>query len=478
MQKKFLVNLTLLFLLNLFIKPFWIFGIDRVVQNTVNETDYGIYFTLFNFSMLFAIFLDLGLTGYNNRTIAQNNWLLSKYVPAIVSFKVGLSFIYFFITFLTGYWLGYDAFRFHLLLWLSINQTLLSAMLYMRSNISALQLYKTDSWLSVLDKTLMIVFGVFMLYGNLFSITIMNFIYIQTLAYFITLLVVCILLFKKTHRFAFRIKLPLFIVILKQTLPYALLVLVMTLYYRLDAIMLDFMLDDGTLQTSIYAQAYRIMDAATQIGVLSAGLLLPMFSRMLQQKKEVASLVRLSFKLIFVPSVVVTFMLYAFSGQIMDVLYPGHSGSAEVVLQVLMCCFMSIAMTYIYGTLLTANGNLKLLNILCVGGLLLNLCLNWWLIPEYKSVGSAMASLITQFLIVVIQVIAVYRIFRFSIDLALLFRVLLYCASLFAALFLVKTYFLAWVTQLLALLFVSICLAFLYKLVQIKEIKEILADRQ
>ena len=51
-QKKFVTNLALLLFLNLLIKPFWILGIDREVQNLVGEKEYGLYFALFNLSLV------------------------------------------------------------------------------------------------------------------------------------------------------------------------------------------------------------------------------------------------------------------------------------------------------------------------------------------------------------------------------------------------------------------------------------------
>ena len=57
------------------IKPFWIFGIDRTVQNMIGTEQYGLYYALFNFSFLFNIFLDLGITNFNNRNISQNSFL-------------------------------------------------------------------------------------------------------------------------------------------------------------------------------------------------------------------------------------------------------------------------------------------------------------------------------------------------------------------------------------------------------------------
>ena len=99
MQRKFVVNLLFLFAINLIVKPFWIFGIDRTVQNTLNSEVYGEYFVLFNVSLLFNILLDLGLTGYNTRSIAQNaayrlvgmrtfRWLVSFYNAGVAGIAV------------------------------------------------------------------------------------------------------------------------------------------------------------------------------------------------------------------------------------------------------------------------------------------------------------------------------------------------------------------------------------------------------
>jgi len=46
MKRKFITNLALVIFLNLLVKPFWIFGIDRTVQNVVGAESYGLYFSL------------------------------------------------------------------------------------------------------------------------------------------------------------------------------------------------------------------------------------------------------------------------------------------------------------------------------------------------------------------------------------------------------------------------------------------------
>ena len=82
MQKKdFVFNVGLLIFLNLLIKPFWILGIDVGVQNSVGASQYGLYFAVFNFTFLFNMILDMGITNFNNRNIARHNQLLQNIFP-------------------------------------------------------------------------------------------------------------------------------------------------------------------------------------------------------------------------------------------------------------------------------------------------------------------------------------------------------------------------------------------------------------
>ena len=52
MNREFLINALFLVLVNLLIKPFYVFGIERVIQDRVGAETYGLYATLFSFSSL------------------------------------------------------------------------------------------------------------------------------------------------------------------------------------------------------------------------------------------------------------------------------------------------------------------------------------------------------------------------------------------------------------------------------------------
>ncbi|MFM2134689.1 MAG: hypothetical protein RL021_89 [Bacteroidota bacterium] len=431
MQKKFVTNLALVLALNLLIKPFWILGIDRAVQNVVGTEQYGFYYAIFNFSFLLNILLDLGITNFNNKNIAQNNHLLSKHFPSIVLLRVLLAGVFTVIT-LTGGWLiGYTPDMLKMLAAVLFNQILISFIMYLRSNLAGLHLFRTDSLISVLDRLIMIVICGFLLLTHTEngSFQLKWFIYAQTAAYLITFGITFILVLDKTRSPRFNWNWPFFLMILKKSYPYAVLVLLMTFYNRIDGVMLERLLDfrEGAIAAGIYAQAYRLLDAANMIAFLFAGLLLPIFARMIKLKQHVQEMTDLSFSLLVVPAVIVSITCAFYSKEFMELLYKGeHVQESAQVFMILMCCFVPISTTYIYGTLLTANGSMRQLNLMATGGMVLNICLNIILIPRYQAIGAAVSSLITQSVTCLAQVLMVHHTFRFKATIGNSIRLLVF----------------------------------------------------
>jgi len=436
MKRKFIWNLLLVVILNLLIKPFYILGIDAEVLNQVGPEAYGNYFALINFSFLLNILLDLGITNYNVKNIAQHHHLIDKYFSGIITLRVALVGCYMFATFLIAYFIGYNSTEFQLLFLLAVNQSIVAFILYLRSNLAGLHLFVQDSLISVLDRLLLIIICGVLLWGgitqNRFQIE--WFVYAQTAAYLFTLCICFILVIRQTTCFKFRWNFNFAIVILKQSFPYAMLILLMTIYYRIDSIMLERMM--GDTQAGIYAQAYRFFEASNMIAYLFAALLLPIFSKMLKNRDSVHELVYFSFKILMGFGFVLTVFAFIYASEIMAWKYDqltawGHMtlDDTQGVFRILMICFLFVSATYIYGTLLTANGNLLHLNIIAAFGVVLNIILNYVLIKSYKAEGAAIASLVTQGLTCLAQIILCFYIFKFSF-LSIFFRLIIFCFGL------------------------------------------------
>jgi O-antigen/teichoic acid export membrane protein len=493
MQKKFLKNLGLLLFLNLLIKPFWVLGIDRSVQNAVGSEDFGFYFSILNFSFLFSILLDFGITNFNNRNIAQNSQLLNKHLSSILVLKFLLLAIYVIVSFGVGLIIGYNARQFEMLAWIVFNQFLQSFVLYLRSNVSGLLMFKTDSFLSVLDRLMMILFCSVLLWGNVTNSTfrIEWFVYSQTAAYGLSALVAFFIVIRRASFRRLSWNPPFILMILKKSAPFALLALLMVIYYRIDSVLIERLLPEntGNVQAGIYAQAYRLLDAAGMIAFLFAVLLLPLFARMLKQKLSVESLVRLSFSLLFTVSIITSLVSFFYSREVMAWLYPIHEiepvanytgrlGQSALIFSLLMFSFIAIASSYVFGTLLTANGNMKQLNIIAGGSVLLSLLINFILVPEMQATGSAFASLASQFLTAIAQVIVAQRIFRFRINYRFLLTLMVFAAAVvFLGLLTMRLPF-EWKINLLLMLIGSAFLIPVLRLIQIKELIRILRSEQ
>ena len=162
----------------------------------------------------------------------------------------------------------------------------------------------------------------------------------------------------------------------------------------------------------------------------------------------------------------------------MNMLYPGDNIESSTIFSILMFGFIAISGIYVFGTLLTANGSLKYLNIIAGSAIVLNLLINLLLIPRMQAIGSAYASLSAQSISVVLQLIVVQRIFKFRINIP-------YLASLiiFAGLILISSYFskqlpFNWYINLMLLLFFSFVLASLLRLFSIKGFIRIFRERE
>ena len=434
MNREFLINVVFLIFVNLLIKPFYIFGIDRTVQNTVGPEEYGVYFAIFNFTFLMYIINDFGIQSFNSRNISQHNHLLDKYFPNILILKLLLGFLYMAFVFLVAYLSGYELDYYHLIFFMAINHILVSFTFYLRSNIAGLALYRTDSILSALNRFLLIIICSVLLWVPPICehFRIEWFIYAQTVSLSITALITFAIIKKHLKKLRFTFKPVFLLLILKKSYPYALVLFLMTLYSRIDGVMIERMLPDGQYQAGVYASAFRLLDAGNMIGFLFAGLLLPMFAKMLKEKEDVASLLRFSLLLILIIAISFASSTYFFREEIMNLLYHDATPYWGNVLGYLIISFVAVSGIYIYGTLLTANGSLMRMNAVFVVGIIINVLLNYYLIQQYKALGAAIATCFTQFFVFFAEIFLVKTELNISTNYQFTFRILLYalCATL------------------------------------------------
>lgn len=412
MNREFAGNAILIVVLNLAVKSFYLFGIDRTVQNILPEGEYGLYFTLFNFAFLFQIVSDFGLQNFNARNLSQSRQLLQKYFPYLLTIKLLLGVAFLVLTAGLGYWWGFRApWVWWLLLGISLNQFLQTLVLFLRSNLAGLGLYRLDSWASVLDKALMVVIAGVLLWGPGLRehFTIFWFVLAQTASYLIAIILLLLYLRPRLGRLRIRWRTAQAKSLLRSSAPYALVIFLMTAYTRLDVIMIEKLLPNGAVEADRYASAFRLLDASNIAGYLLAGLLLPMFARQLMLKESVAPLTRLAISTVWTGAISLALSVFWFATPIMTSLYTNGGDYSGQILQWLMLTFIPMSGGYVYGTLLTANASLRSMNIVFAAGIVINVLLNLLLIPQSAALGAAMATFITQGITFVAQLFLARR---------------------------------------------------------------------
>ena len=424
MQRTFISNLFLMIVLNLLVKPIAIFGIDAEIQNRVGAEDYGMYFSLLNFSFLFNILMDFGINNFTTKSVAQYPNAATSYLGKMLSLRIMLFLIYAGVTLSVGWFIGWENVEISLLLFLVLNQLFVTLIAYARSHFGGLLLFKTEAIISVLDRFLLILFCGILLYSPLSNspFQIEWFVWIQTLSYGITLIVATSLLLRKigipkirhSHLFSYAV--------IRKSFPYALLILLMMIYTRIDSVMIERLHSNGKVEAGYYAQGFRLLDAFFMFAMIFSNLLFPIFSRMLSKKVNVLPLLSTAGKFLIAGAFVISIICYFNGDRILGWIYDAHISSSLLSFQLLMFAFIGMCSSLIFGTLLTANGSLRFLNSTALVGIGVNIGLNSYLIPLYGATGAAFATLTTQTVVSLVQIIYCISLFNLKINLIMIFQ--------------------------------------------------------
>lgn len=404
-RRFFAKNLLFIIALNALVKPVWIFAIDRTVQNRVGHASYGTFQALLTMSVILQVVLDFGLNSYNTRAISRDPASFRDRFPAMLGLRLLMMGVYAIVVLSVGWAAGYRGSELQLLCGTLLIQTLTILLLFIRSNVAAFQRFRSDGILSVADRLLMIIIcgTLLLLPATAAQFRISWFVWTQAGCYAAAVVLGFFLLWRITRqpiRLSFRFK--KFGEMLREAAPYALLMFLMSIYMRADVPLLERL--HSAQEAGRYMGAVRQVDVCNQFAILFAGILLPLFGRMLAEGQNVAPIVRLSTNLLLPLSFLGAVLAWAAGTGIMHMLYPAANSYDGRVFAWVMTCLPAYSLMYIYSTLLTANGALGLLNCLAGGAAVLNLLINCFVVPKYGAEGAAIVACFTQWSIALFSV--------------------------------------------------------------------------
>jgi O-antigen/teichoic acid export membrane protein len=475
MKREFTINIILLVIINILIKPAYIFGIDARIQNLVGIEAYGMYFDYFNFVFLFQFLNDPGLQNWNAQHVPKNRDQVGSNLENLLKIKLIFAALFIVITLISSIFIGYEDPK--MMLFLCVNMILSTLFIFLRGTIAGLGHYRLDSFLSVLDKALMILILGYLAwissYQTHFEISAL--IYGQGLAYLLSCIVAGVFLYKKV---IWNSKVFNFVYmrdVIKSSAPYVLILVFMTSYNRLDGVMLGRMIDDNSYQAGVYATAYRFYDAANMIGYLFAALLLPMFAAHMNDHKTLLSLKEIGLRFVVLSASMIVLSIVFYGENMLAILFDEFTSDFVVVLRLLILSYFMVAVAYIFGTMLVACGKVRYLNYLFGIGLFLNIVLNLFLIPSYMAIGAAVATLITQSFVLAGQVLLVNKEINISTSIKEVAKILAFLSISTLVFYVINISFpLHWTIVLSISILICLLLSFILKIVDKQEIFQLL----
>ncbi|HMP30199.1 MAG TPA: polysaccharide biosynthesis C-terminal domain-containing protein, partial [Saprospiraceae bacterium] len=336
-----------------------------------------------------------------------------------------------------------------------------------------------DSLLSSLDKVLMIIIIGSFAYGLLGDIrSIEQVVLYQNISYIIAIFIVTIVLLNTIKSLRISFDWTASLNILKQGLPYALLIMLTAVCNKVDVVMLDFLRDDGAYQSGIYAAGYRFLDAANMFGYLFGALLLPMYSNSFSNKIPLDELFNTSLQVLLIISIPLTLITSFYGKEIFQMFYTEEYVQHFHILIMLMLSLVPILVSHSVGPLLIGAGKLRWLNgIFCVA-IIMNIVLNYFIIPRFGALGSAVTTLITEVALIASCFWVVVKICEVQINKVGILKIcILLIISFFTLSILSRWALMDWMFQVVTFLLLYLMVILILKFKMLKEMYSLIEKR-
>lgn len=368
------------------------FVITIIIARNLQDTDFGKYSFVLAFTSFFAVISDLGLSTLTIREVAKNKYLANKYFGSFFSLKI----LYSVATIL-------------------LLSFLINILNY--QNDMKLALYIGGAYVIVnsFNQFFISFFRAFerMEYETLVRILEISVVFFGTLYVIHTdyglVEIVGILLFSSIFRFIIsgglivnkfvKPELDININFIKssvtEALPFGLTLFFVVIYFRIDTIMLSIMIGDAAV--GWYNVAFNIVHGLSAlIGSSIAGVSFPIMAKSLGNKENLRKVYITSFQTALIAGLAISILVTIYSEEIIQILYKNQYSNSIPVLKIFIWAFFIICISSISSTLLNSIHKQKIVTYGTLLGAVLNVTLNYILIPKYAVLGAVYATIATE----------------------------------------------------------------------------------
>jgi O-antigen/teichoic acid export membrane protein len=366
------------------------------IARYLQEVGFGKYSFACAFTLLFSVIADMGLSTLTIRELARDKENAGKYFVNASLIKIVLSTLAFISIFLVINQLKYPSDTTLAVYVVGGYEIINSYNQFYRSIFRAFEKMEYETLVRVIEKVTLFLL---ILWITAHGYGLIEIVYAFLITSIGTFLLSLLIIFKRFIKPNYELDLNYIRNIAKDSFPFALTVIFVIIYFKIDTVMLSIMKGDEVV--GWYNASYNIIDGLTPLIAGSvAGATLPLMSKyytLKNKKEELKNMYIQSFQVVFILGLFISTITTIFADKIIELFYGSGYSNSAASLQILIWAFFIMCVSTISSSFLNATNKQRIVVIGTGIGALFNVILNLLLIPKYSFIGAAFATVITEF---------------------------------------------------------------------------------
>jgi len=368
-----------------------LFVVTVIIARSLGDTVYGQFAFILAFAQIWQVLADFGLTMIGVRELATHKENIRKYLNNFLALKLLASIITLSLIVLTVQFLDKPDFIKNLIYVTGGYIVLYTAAEFLRSVFRALEKFKYEAYIKISQHLILLI--LIFLAASQHSLSLMAWSYLAAAVY--SVLLTLIVIWQRFSHFSLSWDNKLIKYLIKEAWPLALANVFVVIYFRIDTIMLSIMKSDQV--TGWYNAAYLLIFSLAFIAYVIMMSVYPKLSHLAKKSiTETKKLYRQTLYLIGLAGIFILGLAALIAKYIIPLLYGDEFLPAVAIFYILTIAvwFAYLANVWLYT--LNALGKQKIYTWSTAWGMILNLILNFILIPRYSYLGAAWATVITE----------------------------------------------------------------------------------
>jgi O-antigen/teichoic acid export membrane protein len=422
-----------------------------ILPNYFTEQQIGSYLLAMFVTSLIASITELGMQAPLIREMTLHLKASRHFLGNTLIIRILLSIMAFILMVVTSKILGYSAETMTLIKLLGLAELVNGIAQLFRCVFRAFEKMHYEAFTVIAERVMTTVVGSGLI---ILGVDLKDFCVIVLIAGFVNLVLSVSLVRARFTKLAFNFDLAIWRVILVQALPFAIGNIFNLIYFRIDMVMLSKLSVDGELANAWYGLAFTIVNAFTIIPGAFMGAMFPMMSREFEEgtvafrrsyTNSVRAMLLLGLPLAIGLSILadeITFLLFSQLEQWQKI---------SQGLQLLSWSGGLTFLTTVVITVLRAADKRRAFTVLMVLTAILNISINFLIIPRWSHIGCSIAMVISESFLLIVGFIYIHFKISRLIKIDFVFRIVVLSFTMGVGLILIQKFFPLWLLVLVGL---------------------------